>query len=135
MIVLTGCIITDSHIGPGVLNSSWQQPRRDPDPTRDPTREQTTSPWVPEGEAAKPGTNSYEAQRAAATIAAVLAGAVPLLTWYGTFDENLIAGKRGGVALPKPDRRRREPMPTRMPNDRFYPPAPDEPTRRDAPAR
>lgn len=128
--MLTGCIVS-SHVGPGVLNSSWQQPRRDPDPTRDPTKEQTTSPWVPEGEAAKPGTQEYEAQRAAATIAAVLAGGTPLLTWYGTFDENLIAGRKPRVTLPtQPVRKPRgEPLPTKLPGERFYPPAPDEPTR------
>jgi hypothetical protein len=130
---LTGCIITSSHVGPGVLGSSFQQPPRDPDPRRDPTKEQTTSLWVPEGEAAKPGTRSYEIQRGAATLAAALAGALPMLTWYGTFDENLIAGRRATVALPTradhPPHDERLPTPTT--HERFYPPAPDEPTRHD----
>lgn len=102
VVVLTGCIVSQ-HIGPGVLNSSWQQPRRDPDPTRDPTKEQTTSPWVPESQAAQPGTRRYEVERGFATLAAILAGALPMLTWYGTFEENRLAPRR---ARPKPPPRR-----------------------------
>lgn len=91
IIVLAGCI--SNRLGPGVLRSDWQQPRRDPDPTADFTKEQMTNPWVPEGEAAQaaPGTARYEATRALATAAAIIAGAAPALVWYGLFDENLLA--------------------------------------------
>jgi hypothetical protein len=105
-VVLTGCIVSQ-HFGPGVANSSFQAARRDPDPTRDPTKEATQSPWGTE-QPAQPGTRRYEVERGFATLAAILAGAFPMLTWYGTFDENLLAPKR---ARPKPPPRRDEPTP------------------------
>lgn len=95
--LLAGCFVS-SHVGVGVMNTGMGQPRRDPDPRRDPNAEQATSPWVPESEAARPGTRRYELERGLATIAAVLAGAAPMLTWYGTFDENLLAPKRARPA-------------------------------------
>ena len=116
--VLGGCIVS-SHIGPGVMTNMQAAPR-DPDPTRIPNQEQTTSPWVPESEAAKPGTRRYEAERGLATIAAVLAGAVPMLTWYGTFDENLLGPKRARRTV----KRTSEPPP---PVSDWWPPKPATP--------
>lgn len=87
-LALGGCL--SQGVGPGVLNPHWQEPRRDPDPTRDPTAEQTTSPWVPEGEGAAADTLAEDlAKRALATAAAVLAaGWLPMLVWYGRFEED-----------------------------------------------
>lgn len=100
-VVLTGCIVSQ-HFGPGVASSSFQVPRRDPDPTRDPTKEVTQAPWMPE-RPPEPGTRRYEVERGLATLAAILAGALPMLTWYGTFEENKIAPKR---ARPRPPPKR-----------------------------
>jgi len=84
-----GCV--SSGVGPGVLREDWQEPRRDPDPFRDPNAEITTSPWAEESEAAcGPITEREEkTERAAAVFLLVATGnAIPLLAWYGTFEED-----------------------------------------------
>jgi hypothetical protein len=109
---LSACIVS-SHLGPGVLRSDWQEPRRDPDPTADFTKEQTTSPWVPETQAVTPGTASYQAQRGLAILAAIVAGAVPMIAWYGTFDENWL-----GPTSPRPTVTPRGAAPPTLPTHR-----------------
>lgn len=87
-VTLLGCV--KSSLGPGVLRADWQEPRRDPDPFRDPNAEITTSPWAEESEAGSGPITEREQQveRAAAVFLLVLTGnAIPLLAWYGTFEE------------------------------------------------
>ena len=99
VVTALGCV--SSKLGPGVLDPHWQEPPRDPDPTRNPVEEQMTSPWVPEGEAWQPETPAEElAARAAATIAASLAGAIPALVWYGSFEEDPNARERARRSAP-----------------------------------
>jgi hypothetical protein len=98
LLVLTACIT--NHVGFGViLPPDWQTPRRDPDPTIDFTKEQTTNVWVPGDEAKQTATNPGDrrtelAIRIAALAAILLGGFMPMLVWSGTFDENRIAPKR-----------------------------------------
>lgn len=103
-LALTGCIT--NRVGPGVLREDWSQPRRDPDPTRNPTEEPSGNPWAsknqeriaPPGEP-KPDSAEEDAptdsrtvdlaKRGAATILAwAAAGWIPLLEYSGTFEED-----------------------------------------------
>jgi hypothetical protein len=97
-----GCV--SSHVGPGVLREDWNQPRRDPDPTRNPTEELRGNPWAteteeripPPGEEPAPRAPSEQdrrsidlAKRGAATFLAwAVAGWIPLLEVSGTFEED-----------------------------------------------
>lgn len=100
-----GCVT--NRLGPGVLREDWQEPRRDPDPFRDPNVEITTSPWAEESEAScGPITEGeQDAERAAAVFVLAMTGnAIPLLTWYGTFEEDPDARRkaRARAASPAP---------------------------------
>jgi hypothetical protein len=100
---LLGCV--SSSVGPGVLREDWQEPRRDPDPFRDPNAEITTSPWAEEAEAAcGPITDDEEeAERYLAVLALALTGnAIPLLAWYGTFEEDPHQRKKLRATSPAP---------------------------------
>jgi len=101
-VLLSGCL--SNRIAPGVLREDWREPRRDPDPTRNPTEQQTGNPWAPEEEArvGPPSTSEEEpeeetisphtvdiAKRGAATFLAwAAAGWIPLVEWSGTFEED-----------------------------------------------
>ena len=104
--VLVGGCITN-RVAPGVLREDWNQPRRDPDPTRNPTEEPTGNPWASEEEArigppstaeepdesnapsAADGHTVEIAKRGAATFLAwAAAGWIPLVEWSGTFEED-----------------------------------------------
>lgn len=96
LLLLSACMT--KHIGPGViLAPGWQEPRRDPDPTRPLVEQQPDNPWTPEnGEAPAKNEDSTEYKRAyyaASAFAVVLGGFAPLLVWSGTLDENQIAPK------------------------------------------
>jgi hypothetical protein len=98
-----GCV--SSGVGPGVLREDWQEPRRDPDPFRDPNAEITTSPWAEEAEASCGPISEQEqaAERAAAVfLLAVTGNAIPLLTWYGTFEEDPAQRRKLRGASPAP---------------------------------
>lgn len=97
-LLLTGCL--SQHLGPAVLRPDWDQPRRDPDPTTPLVDDQPINPLVPEADQRAPGSPRARGERAAATLAAVLAGAIPSIVWWGTFDENRWFGAQ-------PDRQRR----------------------------
>ena len=86
-LVLAGCI--SSNIGVGALHPMQQQERNDPDP-RAPifVPPSQPSPWATEHSAPPPGSRAEIIQRTAASIAAIAAGAIPAIVWYGTFDEN-----------------------------------------------
>jgi hypothetical protein len=102
-VTLLGCI--SSSVGPGVLREDWQEPRRDPDPFRDPNAEITTSPWAEEAEAECGPISEREeqAERAAAVfLLAVTGNAIPLLTWYGTFEEDPDQRKKLRAPSPAP---------------------------------
>lgn len=83
-----------SRVGPGVFRQDWFEPSRDPNPMRNPTQEQTANPWAettPTGASEPTAADEarLEVSRAVAVAAAVLAGGwLPVLSWYGTFEEN-----------------------------------------------
>ncbi len=93
-----------SGVGPGVLREDWNQPRRDPDPTRNPTEEPSGNPWAVETEARIPppgerpaatsppgadGRGVDLAKRGAATFLAwAVAGWLPIVEWSGRFEED-----------------------------------------------
>jgi hypothetical protein len=103
-LALTGCIT--NRVGPGVLREDWNQPRRDPDPTSNPTAAPVGNPWAPEHEERinspnEPETESEEedaptdsrtvdfAKRGAATyLAWKVARWRTLLEYSGTFEED-----------------------------------------------
>ncbi len=101
---LSGACVSN-RLAPGVLREDWNQPRRDPDPTRNPTAEPTGNPWATETEdripppgEARPAPDEPTAQdrrtvdfakRGAATFLAwAAAGWIPLIEWSGTFEED-----------------------------------------------
>lgn len=103
VLLTVGCVT--NRVGPGVLREDWNQPRRDPDPTRNPTEEPRGNPWSeeraervpPPGEEPPPSEPSGEpdtrtvdlAKRGAATFLAwAAAGWLPLVEWSGTFEED-----------------------------------------------
>ena len=90
LVATSGCIaVTNGKIRPGLMRD-MSQSSRDPDPTVDPNQELSENPWMPEGELAapKPGSRSELMQIAGATAAAIMAGAMPMIMFSGTFDEN-----------------------------------------------
>jgi hypothetical protein len=107
VLLVSGCIT--NRIAPGVLREDWREPRRDPDPTANPTEQQTGNPWASEEEArigppstaeegeeeessapsADDGHTVEIAKRGAATFFAWAAGGwIPLVEWSGTFEED-----------------------------------------------
>jgi hypothetical protein len=88
-LLLAGCIT--NRIGVGALTPMQRQERNDPDP-RAPiyVPPGTPNPWATSEQAAPPppGSRAEMIQRTAASIAAIAAGAIPAIVWYGTFDEN-----------------------------------------------
>jgi hypothetical protein len=102
-LALGGCIT--NRVGPGVLREDWNQPRRDPDPTR-PPGEAAGNPWAPEheerinspnepptestGEDAPTDSRTVDfAKRGAATYLAWAAARWRyLLEYSGTFEED-----------------------------------------------
>ncbi|MBZ0234941.1 MAG: hypothetical protein K8M05_21615 [Deltaproteobacteria bacterium] len=99
VLLASGCI--SSRVAPGVLREDWNEPSRDPDPTRNPTEQPTGNPWAQESEE-RVGPPSTEAdgsadddrtidlaRRGAATILVwAVAGWIPLVEWSGTFEED-----------------------------------------------
>jgi hypothetical protein len=95
ILLLAAC--TTTYVGPGVMISPrWQEPRRDPDPTVDPTKQATENPWQEQQKASAQTLPSYTAEYAiAATLAIVLGGFVPMFIWAGTFEENRLGPTQG----------------------------------------
>lgn len=91
-LVLCGCIT--NRIGVGALQPMTRQERNDPDP-RAPiyVPPNAPNPWATEQSAPPPGSRAELVQRTAASIAAIAAGAIPAIVWYGTFDENRLVEK------------------------------------------
>lgn len=92
-LVLTGCI--SNAVGIGALHPMQQQERNDPDP-RAPiyVPPNAPNPWATtEHSTPPPGSKAEIMQRTAASIAAIAAGAIPAIVWYGTFDENRLFEK------------------------------------------
>jgi hypothetical protein len=90
LLAASGCIaVTNGKVRPGLMRD-FSRSSRDPDPTLNPNAEPTENPWMPEGEAAHPevGSRSELVQTAAAAVAAIAAGAMPMIVFSGTFDEN-----------------------------------------------
>ncbi|MCB9561939.1 MAG: hypothetical protein H6708_16165 [Kofleriaceae bacterium] len=116
-----GCVSHRTGVGVGVLREDWSQPRRDPDPTRDPTRE-PGNPWAEDAEARRgpagsgdddgtpdPGDDDCshrgrdELVRSVAGVAAVLIGGwTPLAEVHGTVEEDPEQRRR----IEQEDRRR-----------------------------
>lgn len=121
VVVAAACV--SSRVGPGVLREDWSQPRRDPDPTRNPAEEPRGNPWADEREdrirgpgeegavptASAPPAGDRRgldlAKRGAATFLAwAVAGWLPLLEWSGTFEEDPGQRRRHRAPLRDPDR-------------------------------
>lgn len=102
-LLLVGCI--SNRIGVGALQPMTRQERNDPDP-RAPiyVPPNAPNPWVTEQSAPPAGSRAETAQRTAATIAAIAAGAIPAIMWSGTFDENrLFETQQAKPADPEPE--------------------------------
>jgi hypothetical protein len=105
-----GCL--RGSFAPGLLREDWSQPRRDPDPTRNPTEELTGNPWAEEapaggtasGRGGPEPTRGERISRAAATVLAMVAsGWTPLLVYQGTFEEDPAQRRRHREGAPPPD--------------------------------
>ena len=85
---ISGCVVKQGKLRPGLFIDPTNS--RDPDPTRNfasPPEENSSAPEAGRTPS-RPGSTSELVQTATATLAVILAGAIPSLIWTSTFDEN-----------------------------------------------